>query len=203
MKHSVRTITTTLAGLAIAISLAACAPASTTTTAPAASQAEATAAPAAEANTSQEAAPAATEAPAAEAPAAADAPAAEATVTKLNLNTVSGEELLAAIPGFGNRMVREFQEYRPYASIQQFRKEIGKYVDAAQVADYEKYVFVPINVNESDAATLMQIAGLDDAKAQELIAARPFASNDAFLEKLATLVSADEAAAAKGYLEAQ
>lgn len=202
MKHSVRTITTTLAGLAIAISLAACAPATTTTTAPAASQAEATAAPAAEANTSQEAAPAATEAPAAEAP-AADAPAAEATVTKLNLNTVSGEELLAAIPGFGNRMVREFQEYRPYASIQQFRKEIGKYVDAAQVADYEKYVFVPINVNESDAATLLQIAGLDDAKAQELIAARPFASNDAFLEKLATLVSADEAAAAKGYLEAQ
>ena len=190
MKHSVRTITTTLAGLAIAISLAACAPASTTTTAPAA-----------EANTSQEAAPAATEAPAAEAPAAAVA--AETTVTKLNLNTVSGEELLAAIPGFGNRMVREFQEYRPYASIQQFRKEIGKYVDAAQVADYEKYVFVPINVNESDAATLLQIAGLDDAKAQELIAARPFASNDAFLEKLATLVSADEAAAAKGYLEAQ
>ena len=197
MKHSVRTITTTLAGLAIAISLAACAPASTTTTAPAASQAEATAAPAAEANTSQEAAPAATEAPAAEAPAVAT------TVTKLNLNTVSGEELLAAIPGFGNRMVREFQEYRPYASIQQFRKEIGKYVDAAQVADYEKYVFVPINVNESDAATLLQIAGLDDAKVQELIAARPFASNDAFLEKLATLVSADEAAAAKGYLEAQ
>ena len=190
MKHSVRTIATTLAGLAIAISLAACAPATTTTTAPAA-----------EANTSQEAAPAATEAPAAEAPAAAVA--AETTVTKLNLNTVSGEELLAAIPGFGNRMVREFQEYRPYASIQQFRKEIGKYVDAAQVADYEKYVFVPINVNESDAATLLQIAGLDDAKAQELIAARPFASNDAFLEKLATLVSADEAAAAKGYLEAQ
>ena len=66
------------------------------------------------------------------------------TVTKVNLNTANGDDFLAAIPGLGNRMVREFQEYRPYVSIQQFRKEIGKYVDDAQVAEYEKYVYVPI-----------------------------------------------------------
>lgn len=37
-------------------------------------------------------------------------------------------------------MVRKFEEYRPYVSIQQFRREIGKYVDEAMVAAYEQYV---------------------------------------------------------------
>ena len=49
------------------------------------------------------------------------------TGTKLNLNTATREQFLT-IPGVGDRMVREFEEYRPYASIQQFRREIGKYV---------------------------------------------------------------------------
>src|SRR5436190_1923713 len=50
------------------------------------------------------------------------------TARKLNLNTVSADELKKTIPNFPDRMVGEFQEYRPYVSIQQFRKEIGKYV---------------------------------------------------------------------------
>ena len=121
---------------------------------------------------------------------------------KLNLNTVTGDELLAAIPGFGNRMVREFQEYRPYLSIQQFRKEIGKYVDDAQVAEYEKYVYVPIAINDSDSATLQQIPGLDAAEAETLISGRPYASTEAFLTQLSTFVSADELEIAKSYLGA-
>lgn len=97
-------------------------------------------------------------------------------------------------------MVREFEEYRPYVSIQQFRREIGKYVNAQVVAEYEKYVFVPINRNQADAPTLQQIPGLDANEAAQLIAARPFASNDAFLEQVAKLVSADELAIARTYL---
>ena len=81
-------------------------------------------------------------------------------IAKLNLNTLTGDELTAAIPGFPNRMIREFLEYRPYASIQQFRREIGKYVGDAQVAEYEKYVYVPISLNDSDSETLQQIPGL-------------------------------------------
>lgn len=123
------------------------------------------------------------------------------TGAKLNLNTVTGDELLATIPGFGNRMVREFQEYRPYISIQQFRKEIGKYVDDAQVAEYEKYVYVPIAINDSDSATLQQIPGLDATEAEALIAGRPYASSDAFLAKLTDLVSAAELETAKTYLD--
>ena len=119
---------------------------------------------------------------------------------KLNINKASGEEFTAAIPDLGKRMVHEFEEYRPYKSIQQFRKEIGKYVDQAKVAEYEKYIFVPIDPNQSDAPTLQQIPGLDASEAQALIAGRPYASSDAFLTKLADKVSAAELAVAKTYL---
>ena len=122
---------------------------------------------------------------------------------KLNLNTTSKNDFLSAIPNLGNRMVHEFEEYRPYRSIQQFRREIGKYVSPAQVAEYEKYVYVPIAENESDAATLGQIPGLDTTEAEALIAARPYASRDAFLTKLSEKVSADELTVAKTYLSNQ
>jgi len=123
-----------------------------------------------------------------------------ATGGKLNLNTASASQFLAAIPNLPSRMTREFEEYRPYISIQQFRREIGKYVDATQVAEYEKYVYVPITINDSDAATLQQIPGLDATEAAALIAGRPYASTDAFLEKLTPAVSSDELAIAKTYL---
>ena len=138
----------------------------------------------------------ATTTPAATAPDAAAQPTGE----KLNLNTASGADFQKAIPNFGNRMVHEFEEYRPYKSIAQFRKEIGKYVDAATVAEYEKYVFVPIDHNQSDAATLQQIPGLDATEAQALIAGRPYASHDAFLTKLGEKVSSAELAIAKAYM---
>ncbi len=128
-------------------------------------------------------------------------PTLEAVVnTRLNLNSVTESQLLATIPDFSNRMVREFFEYRPYISIQQFRREIGKYVDAAQVAEYELYVYVPVDVNESDAETLQQLPGVDDAIAASLMAGRPYASNDAFLAALAQQVPAADAAPAAGFL---
>jgi DNA uptake protein ComE-like DNA-binding protein len=57
----------------------------------------------------------------------------------INLNTASREEIML-VPGMGNRMAHEFEEYRPYRNIEQFRKEIGKYVDQTEVARFEKYV---------------------------------------------------------------
>lgn len=120
--------------------------------------------------------------------------------TKLNLNEATGDDYLAAIPGFGSRMVREFLEYRPYISIVQFRRELGKYVDEAQIAEYEKYVYVPVNVDELDAETLKQLPGVDDAIAAELSVGRPYGSSEAFLAKLAELVSAAQVAEAQAYL---
>lgn len=123
-----------------------------------------------------------------------------ANVTRVNLNTASADEFLATVPGLGDRMVREFQEYRPYISIQQFRKEIGKYVDESQVTAYEKYVYVPIAINDADAETLQQIPGLDATEAESLISGRPYATVDDFLSRLSTSVSADELEIAKTYL---
>jgi len=121
-------------------------------------------------------------------------------IVKLNLNTLTGDELTATIPGFPNRIIREFLEYRPYASIQQFRREIGKYVGDTQVTEYEEYVYVPISFNDSDSETLQQIPGLDGTEADALIAGRPYATQADFLTKLNEYVSADELEIAKTYL---
>lgn len=59
----------------------------------------------------------------------------------IDLNKASDAEILL-IPGVGARMLREFKEYRPYTSAEQFRREIGKYVDADEVARLEKYVAI-------------------------------------------------------------
>ena len=57
----------------------------------------------------------------------------------INLNTASDADILT-IPGLGNRMLHEFKEYRPYKAIEQFRREIGKYVSKEEVARFERYV---------------------------------------------------------------
>ena len=59
----------------------------------------------------------------------------------IDLNTAKGEEILL-IPGVGPKMRHEFEEYRPYRNIEQFRREIGKYVDKDEVARLEQYVMI-------------------------------------------------------------
>jgi DNA uptake protein ComE-like DNA-binding protein len=59
----------------------------------------------------------------------------------IDLNTASDADILT-IPGLGNRMLREFKEYRPYKAIEVFRREIGKYVSKEEVARLERYVTI-------------------------------------------------------------
>lgn len=73
--------------------------------------------------------------------AAPAAPATSAAIVPININTATDKEILA-IPGMGPKMLREFKEYRPYTSIEQFRREIGKYVDKAEVARLEQYIVI-------------------------------------------------------------
>ena len=60
---------------------------------------------------------------------------------RIDLNTASGEDVLS-IPGVGRRMRHEFEEYRPYEAMSQFRREIGKYVDDDEVERLARYVEV-------------------------------------------------------------
>ena len=57
----------------------------------------------------------------------------------LNLNSASREEIML-IPDMSPRMAHEFEEYRPYADMTDFDREIGKYVDEAEVARFRQYV---------------------------------------------------------------
>ena len=59
----------------------------------------------------------------------------------VNLNTATDEDILS-IPGAGPRMVKEFKEYRPWNTKEQFEKEIGKYVGAKDVARLWRYVVI-------------------------------------------------------------
>ena len=68
----------------------------------------------------------------------------------INLNVASGEEIML-IPGMSRKLAHEFEEYRPYSSLEQFRREIGKYVDENEVARLEQYVFVPMNLNSASS----------------------------------------------------
>ena len=63
------------------------------------------------------------------------------TFIPMDLNTASDSALLT-IPNLGPRMLREFKEYRPYKNIEQFRREIGKYVNEKEVARLERYVTI-------------------------------------------------------------
>ena len=69
--------------------------------------------------------------------------AAAAVLTKVfvpvNLNTATREEI-ELIPGMSSRMIGEFLEYRPYEDMNEFNREIGKYVDEAEVARLRSYV---------------------------------------------------------------
>jgi DNA uptake protein ComE-like DNA-binding protein len=56
----------------------------------------------------------------------------------LNLNTASDEDLLT-VPGAGQRMMKEFKEYRPWKTKEQFDKEIGKYVGPKETARFWRY----------------------------------------------------------------
>jgi DNA uptake protein ComE-like DNA-binding protein len=61
----------------------------------------------------------------------------------IDLNTATDEEILL-IPNVGNRMLREFKEYRPYESLAKFHREIAKYVNETELARLEQYVSVPV-----------------------------------------------------------
>lgn len=134
-------ICTTPLLLSAVVALAACSSDSNKAADTTATAADTTAAPAATTTPTADTAKAAPAAPTTTTPAAGGKSTSDATIVPININTATDAEILA-IPGMGPRMLREFKEYRPYTSIEQFRREIGKYVDKAEVARLEKYIVI-------------------------------------------------------------
>lgn len=109
----------------------------------------------------------------------------------INLNTATGEEILL-VPGAGKRMAREFAEYRPWKSYAQFDKEIGKYVDAKEVARLAQYTFIPLNLNTATEADFMTIPGAGKRMAHEFEEYRPWKAQAQFEKEIGKYVDAKE-----------
>jgi len=118
---------------------------------------------------------------------------------QINLNTVTNEEILL-IPGTGSRMLREFREYRPYRTIGQFRKEIGKNVDVKEVARLEQYVFVPVSLNGGSDDDILSIPGAGRRMLREFKEYRPYTNIEQFRKEIGKYVDKKEVARLERYV---
>jgi DNA uptake protein ComE-like DNA-binding protein len=117
----------------------------------------------------------------------------------LNLNTATEAEIMM-IPGVGKRIAHEFEEYRPYKSLAQFRKEIGKYVDEKEVARLEQYVFVSINLNTASDEDIRSIPGIGAKMLHEFKEYRPYKSIEQFRREIGKYVDKKELARLEAYV---
>jgi DNA uptake protein ComE-like DNA-binding protein len=111
----------------------------------------------------------------------------------VNLNTASREEILL-IPRAGNRMAREFAEYRPWKTWAQFDKEIGKYVDGAEVARLAQYAFIPVNLNTATDEDILSIPGAGRRMVREFKEYRPWKTKEQFFKEIGKYVDEKEVA---------
>ena len=77
----------------------------------------------------------------------------EKAFVHVNLNTATAPRS-CSFHASRARMAHEFEEYRPWVSMAQFDKEIGKYVDRTEVNRLKQYVFIPIESEHRDRRRL-------------------------------------------------
>jgi len=120
----------------------------------------------------------------------------------LNLNSASQAEILL-VPGVGNRMLHEFEEYRPYQALAQFQREMGKYVDDAEVARLSGYVFVPIDLNTASDEDILSIPGVGRRMEHEFKEYRPYQSIAQFRREMGKYVDDKEVTRLERYVMIQ
>jgi DNA uptake protein ComE-like DNA-binding protein len=118
----------------------------------------------------------------------------------INLNEASEEEILL-VPGVGNRMAHEFDEYRPYVAIAVWRREMGKYVDDDEVARMEQFVFVPIDLNTASDEDILSIPGLGSRMLREFKEYRPYVNIAQFRREMGKYVDDGEVARLERYVK--
>jgi DNA uptake protein ComE-like DNA-binding protein len=117
----------------------------------------------------------------------------------INLNTATRDEILL-VPGAGQRMVREFAEYRPWKSWAQFDKEIGKYVGADATAKLAQYCFIPVNLNTATDEDILSIPGAGPRMVREFKEYRPWKSWAQFDKEISKYVGQKETDRLKRYV---
>ena len=117
----------------------------------------------------------------------------------INLNSASEAEV-KLVPGINGKMAHEFDEYKPYASMEQFRREIGKYVDADEVARLEHYVFVPMDLNTASSDAFATIPGMSERMVREFGEYRPYESLEQFRREMGKYVDEAEVARLERYI---
>ena len=118
----------------------------------------------------------------------------------IDLNDVSNEEILL-IPGVGNRMLHEFEEYRPYIALPQFHREIGKYVDDDELARLAQYVYVRIDLNSASQAEILSIPGVGPRMQHEFEEYRPYTAMAQFSREIGKYVDDEEVNRLARYVE--
>jgi DNA uptake protein ComE-like DNA-binding protein len=111
----------------------------------------------------------------------------------INLNRATAPEIML-IPGAGKRMAHEFEEYRPWKSFAQFDKEIGKYVDKAEVERLKQYTFIPLDPNTASDADFMTIPGVGNRMVREFKEYRPWKTQQQFEKEIGKYVDQREVA---------
>ena len=117
----------------------------------------------------------------------------------INLNDVTTAEILL-IPGVGDRMAHEFEEYRPYVDMGEFRMEIGKYVDEEEVERLARYVYVPIDLNSATRDEIMAVPGMSERMAHEFEEYRPYTDLERFRREIGKYVDENEVARFERYV---
>ena len=117
----------------------------------------------------------------------------------INLNDVTNDEILM-IPGVGDRIAHEFEEYRPYDGMGEFRREVGKYVDEDEVERLARYVYVPIDLNSATREAIMAVPGMSERMAHEFEEYRPYTDLDQFRREIGKYVDEDEVARLERYV---
>ena len=117
----------------------------------------------------------------------------------INLNTATREEIVL-IPRAGNRMAREFAEYRPWRNFTQFDKEIGKYVGPEETARLAQYGFIPINLNSATDEDILSIPGVGPRMLREFKEYRPWKTIEQFRKEIGKYVGAKEVTRLERYV---
>lgn len=115
----------------------------------------------------------------------------EKAFVHINLNTATPDEILL-VPGAGKRMVREFDEYRPWKTYAQFDREIGKYVGADGAARLAQYTFIPVRLNSATDADILSIPGAGPRMVREFKEYRPWKTREQFMKEIGKYVGAKE-----------